>query len=100
LLKTRSKVNGAACSPESHCSAALSSDVVEWKLCTQTQCTVVPRVIVVVVLPLTESTNWLPPCPTETLWTPPAGGVGVTVGAGEVGVGVGFPPPACSSRPA
>ena len=64
-------------------------DVTEWGLPTQAQVTVVPTEMVVVLLPLTWSMKFVPPWPTLTVRAPPAGGVGVTVGPGDVGVAVG-----------
>ena len=70
-------------------------EVVEWKPVPQTQWIVVPTVIVDVLLPLTASMNWVPPCEvTVTVRGPLGGGVCVgvrvadLVAVGPEGVGV------------
>ena len=60
-------------------------DVEEWSPLTHSHSTVVPTAMVVVDVPLDESTKLVPPCPTKTTWFP----LGVTVGVNvRVFVGV------------
>src|SRR5260370_2111174 len=66
------KVCGAPFCPESHKLSAVQlvvqlPEVVEWKPLTQFHTTVVLTGIVVVLVPLTISTNFVPPSPTLTV---------------------------------
>src|SRR5262245_12448284 len=84
--------------PESHPPSGVQAplhvpDVVEWKPLCQTQWTVLPTRIVVVLFPLCASLKTFPPfAPTVTFAVVGCGtGVGVGLPGGGVIVGVGFP---------
>jgi hypothetical protein len=93
----RVKTNPLLCTPESHGVQPVQGgpgvhevaeqvpDVVEWMLPIHCHSTVSPALIVVVLLPLIESTNCVPPWPTNTMWFGLGVGVAVVV---RVTVGV------------